>query len=94
MATATQKTEKTEVEADHVETVDLSTLKTEDDSDSGEKRITRVETRMTKAKWLACIALCISYTTAFQQNAVTAAIAKHIDDELGTLLGDRSLSNN
>ncbi len=41
------------------------------------------EIRMTKAKWLACAALCISYTTAFQQNACTAAIVKHIDAELG-----------
>jgi len=41
------------------------------------------ELRMTRAKWLACAALCISYTTAFQQNACTAAIVKHIDAELG-----------
>ena len=41
------------------------------------------EIRMTKAKWLACIALSLSYTTAFQQNACTAAIVKHIDAELG-----------
>jgi hypothetical protein len=39
---------------------------------------------MTKAKWLACIALGFSYTTAFQQNACTAAIVKHIDTELGS----------
>jgi hypothetical protein len=39
---------------------------------------------MTKAKWLACIALGFSYTTAFQQNACTAAIVKHIDSELGS----------
>jgi hypothetical protein len=38
---------------------------------------------MTKAVWLACIALGLSYTTAFQQNACTAAIVKHIDAELG-----------
>lgn len=41
------------------------------------------ETRMTRVKWLACIALSLSYTTAFQQNACTAAIVKHIDAELG-----------
>jgi hypothetical protein len=40
---------------------------------------------MTKAVWLACIALGLSYTTSFQQNACTAAIVKHIDTELGTL---------
>lgn len=41
------------------------------------------ESRMTKAKWLACIALGLSYTTAFQQHACTATILKHIDDALG-----------
>ncbi len=40
---------------------------------------------MTKAVWLACIGLGLAYTTAFQQNACTTAIVKHIDDELGTL---------
>jgi hypothetical protein len=38
---------------------------------------------MNKTKWLACIALGFSYTTAFQQNSCTAAIVKHIDAELG-----------
>jgi hypothetical protein len=38
---------------------------------------------MTKAVWLACIGLGLAYTTAFQQNACTTAIVKHIDDELG-----------
>jgi hypothetical protein len=38
---------------------------------------------MTKAVWLACIALGFSYTTAVQQMACTSAIVKHIDAELG-----------
>ncbi|KAF2403608.1 MFS general substrate transporter [Trichodelitschia bisporula] len=38
---------------------------------------------MTRAKWLACIALCFSYTTSFQQNSCTAAILKQIDEALG-----------
>jgi hypothetical protein len=38
---------------------------------------------MTKAVWLACIALGFAYTTSFQQNACTSAIVKHIDTELG-----------
>jgi hypothetical protein len=41
------------------------------------------EPTMNRTKWLACIALGLSYTTAFQQNACTAAIVKHIDAELG-----------
>ena len=44
------------------------------------------EQHMTPAIWLACISLCLSYTTAFQQNACTAAIVKHIDAELGLSL--------
>jgi hypothetical protein len=43
-----------------------------------------IEPRMTKAKWLACIALGISYTTAFQQGATVGAIVKSIDEALGT----------
>jgi hypothetical protein len=38
---------------------------------------------MNKEKWLACVALCLSYTTAYQQNACTSAILKHIDEKLG-----------
>lgn len=41
------------------------------------------EPRMTRAKWLACLALGLGYTTTFQQIACTATIIKHIDDELG-----------
>jgi hypothetical protein len=43
-----------------------------------------IEPRMTKAKWLACLALGISYTTAFQQGATVGAIVKSIDEALGT----------
>ncbi|KAF1812828.1 MFS general substrate transporter [Eremomyces bilateralis CBS 781.70] len=38
---------------------------------------------MTKAKWLACIALALGYTTTFQQFACTGSIVRHIDLELG-----------
>lgn len=69
---------------EHVEKAEAVTVDNASDSDrEDEKAAARTETRMTKTKWLACISLCISYSTAFQQNAVTAAIAKHIDDELG-----------
>jgi len=40
-------------------------------------------TRMTRAKWLACIALGLGYTTTFQQLACTGSIIRHIDAELG-----------
>jgi len=42
------------------------------------------EAHMTKAKWLACFALGLSYTTAFQQGACLGAIVKSIDEALGT----------
>ena len=41
------------------------------------------EVRMTKAKWLACLALGISYTSAVQQGACLGAIVKSIDEALG-----------
>jgi hypothetical protein len=41
------------------------------------------EQRMTRAKWLACIALAVSYTTSFQQAACLGAIIKSIDEALG-----------
>jgi len=44
---------------------------------------TQGESRMTRAKWLACIALGFGYTTAFQQHACTATIMRHINIALG-----------
>ncbi|QDS74911.1 hypothetical protein FKW77_004056 [Venturia effusa] len=41
------------------------------------------EEGMTRAKWLALIALGIGYTTAFQQGACIGAIVKSIDEALG-----------
>lgn len=41
---------------------------------------------MNKAKWLACVALGLAFTTSYQQNACTSAIVKHIDTELGLVL--------
>ncbi len=43
-----------------------------------------VDSRMSFAKWMACIALGLSYTTAIQQHSCTATIVKHIDIALGT----------
>jgi hypothetical protein len=58
-------------------------VQTNRSSDSDIAPLERTDTSMNKAKWLACIALCLAYTTAYQQNACTAAILKHIDEELG-----------
>jgi hypothetical protein len=44
------------------------------------------ESGMTRAKWLACFALGLSYTTAFQQGACLSAIVKSIDEALGVCL--------
>jgi hypothetical protein len=44
------------------------------------------EIGMTRAKWLACLALGLSYTTAFQQGACLGAIVKSIDEALGVSL--------
>ena len=40
--------------------------------------------RMTTKTWLAIFALGLTYMTAFQQGACTAAIVKSIDIALGT----------
>jgi hypothetical protein len=54
-----------------------------DSSKSGSDANVAPQQTMTKAVWLACIALCLAYTTAFQQSSCTNAIVKHIDTELG-----------
>ena len=41
------------------------------------------DTRMTRAKWLACIALGLAYTTAFQQGACLGSIVQSINEALG-----------
>lgn len=79
------ETEKEHSKLEHVEIAPLGDAMTSVALED-EKPTSQSETGMTKTKWLACIALCISYSTAYQQNAVTAAIAKHIDDELGEYL--------
>lgn len=70
----------------HLEEVDLALHPSnKQDSVSTQDYLTRMETRgrMTKAKWLACVGLCLAYTTSYQQNACTAAIVKSIDEKLG-----------
>jgi hypothetical protein len=41
------------------------------------------EPGMTYAKWMACIALALAYTTSFQQGACMATILNYINIELG-----------
>ena len=69
--------------SDSVEVTLAETVINKEAEESSHEALTQPETRMTKAKWLACIALCVSYTTAYQQSACTAAIVKHIDSQLG-----------
>lgn len=52
-------------------------------SNGDEAILQRKDTGMNRAKWLACISLCLAYTTAYQQSACTSAILKHIDEKLG-----------
>lgn len=61
---------------------------TPSNEDSNEKRVgsdseEEAPEKMTRAKWLACIALGLGYTTAFQQLACTGTILRPIDQELG-----------
>jgi sulfur relay (sulfurtransferase) DsrC/TusE family protein len=48
------------------------------------------EEGMTRAKWLALIALGIRYTTTFQQGTCIRAIIKSIDEALGMINTHRS----
>lgn len=67
-----------------IELVEKNMVQSIDDASSGdEATLQRTDTSMNKAKWLACVALCLAYTTAYQQNACTSAILKHIDEKLG-----------
>jgi hypothetical protein len=69
---------------EELELAEKTTAETVDDvRSSDEVVLQRTETRMNKAKWLACVALCLAYTTAYQQNSCTSAILKHIDEKLG-----------
>jgi len=49
------------------------------------------EARMTTAKWLACVALALAYTTAFQQGSLLGSIVKSIDEDLGMWRGGGTL---
>ncbi|RDI79439.1 hypothetical protein Vi05172_g10580 [Venturia inaequalis] len=60
----------------YTETTSRSSLEKTDPMGEGEEG-------MTRAKWLALIALGIGYTTAFQQGACIGAIVKSIDEALG-----------
>jgi len=67
-----------------VELIELDIKADSDTNDSSNTIDTEPEsTRMSKATWLAAIALGMSLTTAIQQQASTASIVKHIDAALG-----------
>jgi hypothetical protein len=88
MANTNVTSDRVETIADTDDSVKTSNTAYSDKVDGGsenEKNVTNdaPQHTMTTAVWLACIALGFAYTTAFQQNACTAAIVKHIDTELG-----------
>jgi hypothetical protein len=68
-------------------TVELTELEIKDDNatddTSNNVEAEPESTRMSRATWLAAIALGMSLTTAIQQQASTASIVKHIDAALG-----------
>ena len=70
--------------AEELELHEKSMVENIDDGSSGDiVTVPKQDNSMNKAKWLACCALCLAYTTAYQQNACTSAILKHIDEKLG-----------
>jgi hypothetical protein len=85
MAAPVEKREVLEEAGHENGTEKVKAVQTYESSDSNSTPLEPAETSMNKAKWLACIALCLAYTTAYQQNACTAAILKHIDEELGNI---------
>lgn len=52
-------------------------------TDSSSEEVGPLRERMTTKTWLAIISLALTYMTAFQQGACTAAIVKSIDIALG-----------
>lgn len=73
------KVEPTTVDAkgngvDQIEVVDTNTTSSEENQERA---------KMTLTKWLALVSLALSYMTAFQQGACSAAIIKSIDEALG-----------
>jgi nicotinamide riboside transporter PnuC len=67
-------------------TIPTEHLRSDSEDESAGTPLQRAQTSMSKTKWLACIALCICYTTAFQQHMCTSSIVKHIDAALGKSL--------
>ena len=55
-------------------------------TDSSSEEAGPIRERMTTRTWLAIFALGLTYMTAFQQGACTAAIVKSIDIALGQCL--------
>jgi hypothetical protein len=86
MAAPVEKTQGMEEVEQEPSPGKVNIIQTDHSSDSDVSPQEQPDSSMNKAKWLACIALCLAYTTAYQQNACTAAILKQIDEALGTFL--------
>ena len=59
-------------------------------TDSSSEEVGPLRERMTTKTWLAIISLALTYMTAFQQGACTAAIVKSIDIALGLCTSSRA----
>jgi hypothetical protein len=68
------------------EQVELSDMVVDISAEERDNEEGAEQSSMNLTKWLACIALGLSYTTAIQQQACTASIVKHIDIALGKFL--------
>jgi hypothetical protein len=91
MASVNDKKNGAAVEEVEMFDTKLSTIPTEhlrsDSEDEGAANpLDRAPTSMSRTAWIACIALCVCYTTAFQQHMCTSSIVKHIDAALGMSL--------
>jgi hypothetical protein len=89
MAEVTPVQHSTEKDLKQEQAVDQIEVAGTTDSSSEEEPI---QERMTVKTWLAVGTLALTYMTAFQQGACTAAIVKSIDIALGTYHGSSSLS--
>jgi hypothetical protein len=77
MAEISTVNQSKELKKDGVDQIELVASNTSSNEENAERA------HMTTTKWLALIALGLSYMTAFQQGACTAAIVKSIDEALG-----------
>jgi hypothetical protein len=77
--------EEVELFDNKLSTIPTAHLRSDSEDDAASEPIDRAPTKMSSTAWIACIALCICYTTAFQQHMCTSSIVKHIDAALGMI---------